>query len=549
MNINVTKKEILEEKSGDAVVVCEDGVHEIGSRGPSVFSETRKKTVQAGFAKVPCVWNTAGIAANAVMAKGLNKAFVVNEDTVMVSGEGYDDAGFSAMLVENVLTTSVPIISPVAMISAMVVILADIARKNDELQELLKKAFFERNQNGAMSSFVAIKICDIALHAMEEEYVIQEMDKETIDASLEQAVSVNAAKKIADGEGMDEMFPCPSIRELEQKTISAGGSGTALYMKSPQEILEMAKEGKFVVNAPLAEDMRQQVPPLTELDLYVPTEEFKEFLLKCVRALDRIQCRVECGKESLLEQLGSDVVNACALGGPGTGKSTMFHMAAAALQLPHSIKTLSPDSEESDFQGVNVVVNGQVQTVDPEILKAFQSPGILTMEEIKQARQPLLMSMVSQMLEAPYFIAKNGTERIYRHPLCIVTAAFNPSAEGEIYNATKDRFGTYYRIEEPETEKMQEMLQLKGYPREHVEWVYHMHLKIKNFLKGNKKYRRLVELASPRRCLAALQYLQEIPVKGSEYTAIRRTMIDLFEDDTLREGLLDMISDEPALFE
>ena len=315
-----------------------------------------------------------------------------------------------------------------------------------------------------------------------------------------------------------------------------------------KDMLKDIKAGKYMIPYEWAPEQLTHVPPMSYLDTFIPSEEFYEILRKIeYRIGDHMVHAVEFGAV-MPDDIKNDIVNILLYGDPGSGKTAMVHALAAATGMPlYSIK-FNEDSEDDTFEGKNKIVEGKISFVGTDFLEGFEKGGIILMEEINLGRANMLTSVMNQAMEYPFYVEKNGYEKVTRHPMVVAFATMNLDTDGTttLNSAMAQRFNNKYMVGEPSAKEFKARLTASGFPQDRVDHVYGVYDKIRNYLKENSQRQKFLKELSIRQCIAALKDMEE----GTECRrAIFNTMYGAIciknrkLADQIKDGILDTYPD------
>lgn len=277
------------------------------------------------------------------------------------------------------------------------------------------------------------------------------------------------------------------------------------------DVLKDIRTGKYLVAHEWTEEQLRHVPPMSYLDTFIPSEEFYEVLRKISYRLGNHMVMASDLGNTSPDDIKNDIVNVLLYGDPGSGKTALVHAIAAATGMPlYSIK-FNEDSEDDVFEGRNKIVEGKISFVETEFLKGFADGGIVLMEEINLGRANMLTSVMNQALEYPFYVERNGYEKVTRHPLVAAFATMNLDTDGtmSLNSAMAQRFNNKYMIGEPDAKAFKERLTAMGFPENRVEYVYGVYDAIRSFLKESEQRAKYLKELSIRQCIAALNDMEE----------------------------------------
>lgn len=202
-----------------------------------------------------------------------------------------------------------------------------------------------------------------------------------------------------------------------------------------------------------------QVPDISFLDSYVPTEEYF-FLVKHISyRLGKIKERVEAGLAGAAA-IGNDAVNFSLIGPPGTGKSVMAKAIAATFGLPFGITRNSSDTDIDEYEGKTRLIDGTPTFCDTDSTLTAMQGGLLANEEANLTPNGVITGALNQFAEKPFILKRNGFENVVRHPYTVLCNLFNPTVRGgQIMNQSYiSRFPITLDIQAPTDSEMADML-------------------------------------------------------------------------------------------
>ena len=307
--------------------------------------------------------------------------------------------------------------------------------------------------------------------------------------------------------------PCDLFMEATKKKEKAEKKKKA-KKNEWKEMLKDIKAGKYLIGYDWSEEQLRHVPPMSYLDTFIPSEEFYEILRKLSYRLGDHMVSACVLEQTEPDDIKNDIVNILLYGDPGSGKTALVHALAAATGMPlYSIK-FNEDSEDDVFEGKNKIVEGKISFVETEFLKGFEKGGIVLMEEINLGRANMLTSVMNQAMEYPFYVERNGYDKVVRHPLVAAFATMNLDTDGTmtLNSAMAQRFNNKYMVDEPSESEFKERLVALGFNKDRVDYVYGVYNKIRTYLKETEARSKYLKELSIRQCIAALQDMDE----GSE---------------------------------
>lgn len=310
---------------------------------------------------------------------------------------------------------------------------------------------------------------------------------------------------------------------VNAKTESKVGNNQTLFY-------EDIKKGKMIIDYDWDDEVKNNIPPLSSLNSFVPTETFINILSKIKYRFEKVIKNLNDGIEDE-NILGKDYINAFLLGKPGTGKTKTIFALGAALGIPVYSVPLSKNTEEDVFQGMNKIIDGKLAFVQTDTIRAFEHGGLIVFEEINLADPAVVMGSLGQAIEFPYNIHKNGYEPIKRHPLLAVFGTMNIGTYGSkgVNQALSSRFKQSFILNETPKEEMINILKHSlsdkssissddsfsfscnvpsKITNDDIEWVYDVYEMLVSYLKDDGNDDLLINL-STRSCIGVLELIEE----------------------------------------
>lgn len=291
------------------------------------------------------------------------------------------------------------------------------------------------------------------------------------------------------------------------------------------EMMKEAKKGSYRIKYPWSAEQRAKIPSLSYLESYVANKHFFTLLNKYIYRYKAVNERREKGMTGTA-LIGSDIINAFLLGKPGTGKTTTLYALGAALGLPVYSIALNKHTESDTFEGMNKFVDGKLQFVATEFLKAFTEPSIIILEEVNLADPGVVMGALGQAVEFPYILMKDGYIPVLRGANTAIFGAMNIGTYGSrgVSQAFSSRFKQSYILDDPTKEQFIDILH-KNHPQlAECEWVYNAYSKIIAHLEdpANGGDEEMTLNVTLRGCQGALEDIAE---GNDPYQAIRDTLV------------------------
>lgn len=294
------------------------------------------------------------------------------------------------------------------------------------------------------------------------------------------------------------------------------------------------------------EEEKEKIPDKKMLDTYVQTEATESIVRKIKYRLDRVIDRINSGAEGV-EAISNDYVNILLVGRPATGKTTLANAVGAMTQLPVFSIPFSKNTEEDTIEGKNKVVNGQIDFVETEFLKAYEHGGIIVCEEINLADPAVVMGSLGQAIEYPFIVMKDGYKPVRRHPLCVIIGTMNTGTAGskQLNQALSSRFKCTYILDDPDKKTFIDILASKGYEKDKCRYVYDAYTSIMEYLKDPKQSQEeLCDNITLRGCFGALECMQE---GDDPKTALNNTLVgkiaevDLEAARSVKDNVIDSL--------
>lgn len=292
------------------------------------------------------------------------------------------------------------------------------------------------------------------------------------------------------------------------------------------EFFEKAKNGDYLLGRDWNEDQESRIRPLSSLDDYIPNEAWRKMVALVHKRLNRVIDR-ECMGKRGLDAIKNDYINIIIGGRPGTGKTTTADALSATLGLPIYTAKVTRNTEEDTFEGMTKTDgNGKFVLHDTAFLKAYESGGIVVIEEFNLADPGVLQGAIGQAIEYPFILNRDGYQEVRRHPMCVIIATMNTGTQGarEPNQALTSRFPVTLTMDDPSEGEFLEILEKHGHKKALCKKVYKAYTSILNYLKDTANNEEMMLCVTMRHCLGALDLVDD-EIVGSVREAIYDTMI------------------------
>lgn len=306
----------------------------------------------------------------------------------------------------------------------------------------------------------------------------------------------------------------------------ASNAGVAASKTSTADFFTQAKDGSFLLPFDWGEEQEQRIRPLNSLDNYIPNASYQKIAQVAYKRLSRVIDRQNLGKTGL-DAIKDDYVNIIIGGRPGTGKTTTADALSATLGLPIYTAKVTRNTEEDTFEGMTKADgDGKFAVHDTAFLKAFETGGIVVLEEFNLADPGVLQGAIGQAVEYPFILNKDGYMEIRRHPMCVIIATMNTGTQGarEPNQALTSRFPITLTMNDPTEQEFLSILEKHGHKKTLCKKVYKAYTSILKYLKNTANDEEMALCVTMRHCLAALEMLDD-GIVDTVREAIYDTMI------------------------
>lgn len=275
--------------------------------------------------------------------------------------------------------------------------------------------------------------------------------------------------------------------------------------------LSSYRNGEHIIRHEWGDEQKKRVIPPDFLDTFVPIPEFFRLMNKLdLRIGQNMAGQYECGLTEP-EQIRRDVVNVLLYGNPGTGKTVLAHALSAATGMPLYEVKFDKYTESDEVEGKNKIIAGKLAFTGTDFLEGYEKGGILLLEEINCADQNVVTGALNNAIEYPFFIMKDGYQKVNRNPFTVIIATMNVGTEGTMWlnQSFASRFKQKYRIADPSPEDFIRFLTNYGYDRDAAAYVHDAYVKVIALLTSNRATAEYALNLSTRACLGALENMSE----------------------------------------
>lgn len=144
----------------------------------------------------------------------------------------------------------------------------------------------------------------------------------------------------------------------------------------------------------------------------------------------------------------SNQQNMMLAGEPGSGKTLLCRMMAAALGMPCAVIRLSERFEKDELTQEVIATEHGFDSLKSQLYWYVKYGGIVLFDDLSNADANMFFSITGGLFENPYEYVVNQT-KVKRHPLCIMLATTNVGTIGSqpMNEALLTRFGGHYVVE------------------------------------------------------------------------------------------------------
>lgn len=382
--------------------------------------------------------------------------------------------------------------------AAMLIPAAVLATVMNENCMKLYTDFIGRPQIGTVYQFCDTVLYEFLMTCQDDVEVTDDLVMEEV----KQAVSCGHY-------GEFPFLESPLKGKVEPKRTGKKAKNTQKGTAGPD--LSSYRGGEHIIRHEWGEEQRKRIIPPEFLDTFVPIPEFFRLMNKLdLRIGQNMAMQYECGLTEP-ELIRRDVVNVLLYGNPGTGKTVLAHALSAATGMPLYEVKFDRYTESDEVEGKNKIVAGKLAFTETDFLEGYEKGGILLLEEINCADQNVVTGALNNAIEYPFFIMKDGYQKVNRNPFTVIIATMNVGTEGTMWlnQAFASRFKQKYRIADPSPEDFICFLTNYGYDRDAAAYVHNAYVKVMNLLTSNRATAEYALNLSTRACLGALENMSE----------------------------------------
>lgn len=149
-----------------------------------------------------------------------------------------------------------------------------------------------------------------------------------------------------------------------------------------------------------------------------------------------------------VKMAGSNQQNFSLAGDPGSGKTILCRMMAAAFGLPCLIIRLGERSEKDEMTQEVIATSKGFKSLKSKLYWYVKYGGLVVFDDLSNVDPNMFFTTVGGLLESPYEYTVNQ-ETVKRHPMCIMMATTNVGTIGSqpVNEALLTRFGGHFVVE------------------------------------------------------------------------------------------------------
>lgn len=382
--------------------------------------------------------------------------------------------------------------------AAMLIPAAVLATAMNENCMKLYTDFMGQVRIGTVYQFCDTVLYEFLMNCQADAVIADDLSMETV----KQAVSCGHYGEFPGLEGPLKGQVAPKKGTKQKQTVQKEAIGPEL---------SSYRNGEHIIRHEWGDEQKKRVIPPDFLDTFVPIPEFFRLMNKLdLRIGQNMAGQYECGLTEP-EQIRRDVVNVLLYGNPGTGKTVLAHALSAATGMPLYEVKFDKYTESDEVEGKNKIISGKLAFTGTDFLEGYEKGGILLLEEINCADQNVVTGALNNAIEYPFFIMKDGYQKVNRNPFTVIIATMNVGTEGTMWlnQSFASRFKQKYRIADPSPEDFIRFLTNYGYDRDAAAYVHDAYVKVIALLTSNRATAEYALNLSTRACLGALENMSE----------------------------------------
>lgn len=373
----------------------------------------------------------------------------------------------------------------------------DIVKNFTEIKSVYDNAVFKDHCLADADVDKEFLICDEFYYQFGKTGIVNvDNDDNTSSIAVSRVVQSSTAEHVI-------WTAAPSALKTGSTKKKATKKENSLFDIPLNEFFEKCKNGDFVIDYPWDENQKKLIVPLDFLDTFIPTETFREQLIRLHSRIEDVLGKLK-KNGSYTEIMGRNPINVKILGKPGTGKTTMIEAMLASLGYPKGIINCKGNMEEDDIEGLNKFINGSVYGIPTKVGELHSVGGAIILEEANLPSPDVLMGSLGQALVYPFILKQDGYIECKRHPLTIYFATMNIGTNGSkpLNEALSSRFPEGCILEDVTDDEFLSILCPDGKNKTAGRKVYKTYKAILNYLRQYNE--DLVRNITMRHCIAAL---------------------------------------------
>lgn len=245
-----------------------------------------------------------------------------------------------------------------------------VSRKNEEFNHICSELFELYNAFSVVSDDQMIALlCDSYYYGTLKKENNPYIHSNIVDEStLLACVRSSNPREIPELKGTNTVKPGFAFRKAKKKK-NVEETDLRIFIND-------CKAGKFLVDFSWEDSQTEYVQSLQQLDGYIPNYEFRSILKKIKYRTDKVLKRLPdldlTKGEDRITAIGNDYINLTLSGKPGTGKTKLAYMLAAATGLPIYTVSNSHNTDEDEYEGKTKMIDGRAVSVETDTLKCVE---------------------------------------------------------------------------------------------------------------------------------------------------------------------------------